>query len=143
MTFSEIVMLIVIGVIACAIWALIEKVVLVLLIHKGHSIVHRLGKRAQTWWQHLDEYTTVLANSPTFVTTHQIKAQAAYGVMIWATVIAMSGLIIYEVRGGWTILSGAFFLVGVIYFMANYLSRSYQMIFFLWRGQRRRRPWAK
>jgi hypothetical protein len=128
MTLSTFVMWTVIGVIACAIWAFIEKVILVLLIRKGRLIAHRFGKRAQTWWQHLDEYTTVLVNSPTFVTIHRIKALEAHSEMIWATVVAMSGLIIYEVHGRWTILSGALFLVGVIYYMANYLSRGYQIL---------------
>jgi len=125
MTVKEVVLY---GILACAVWSLTEKLVVFCLLRLLRCVAPRLGRRAKAWAQRFDEYCSVLMNQPALIALHHIKFLQASSVMNWATIVAMAGLIIYAIHGAWTILSSALFVVGLIYYVANYLANCYQLL---------------
>lgn len=130
MTGPELAGWLAIGVIACAIWDVIKKLALLVLVRAGRYIAPRLGKRVETWYLQVVEYSDELIKHPTAVVIHHIKWLELQSILNWATIVAMTGLVIYSIHGSWTMLSGALFIVGLLYYTANYCAKAYQIAIF-------------
>jgi hypothetical protein len=120
MTWSAIIA----GLIVWAISRCIEKAIPPIV----RFVAPRLGKKGQAWLQHLAEYTDLVVTSPSMIAVHNAKWLAVQSFLNWATIVAMTGLVIYAIQGGWTMLSAILFIVGLLYYTANYPVQAYETL---------------
>lgn len=76
-----------------------------------------------------EEIDRMIAN-PAVLAIWHVKHVINQGILNWATILAMTGLIIHAVNGVWTALSGTLLVVGVIYFAVNYVCHIYLVLTF-------------
>ncbi|MGD0898394.1 MAG: hypothetical protein ABR915_11200 [Thermoguttaceae bacterium] len=118
---------IVVGVIACAVFAALHwlaKRIPAL----WRLIVPWLGKRVIDWQrkrQLLIELSTF--NLPA-VTLHVVKLQVCQTAALWSTVVALTGLVLYEIAGSWTMLSSIVFIVGLANFLVCYTAQIFAVV---------------